>query len=137
VSGPPTLGDHWHARYAFFVCGERQPNAPFWEGGVHTEGDGIMHIHPFKGSEEGRGARLVKWFEYGGGELTLDSVRLPGDHTTYTNGDECPDGSPGMVQVWVTHAATAFEDGFDERLSDWTEYIPQDGDSVLIVFGPP
>ncbi len=130
--GPPSAGNHWHARYVYIVCDEVQQNAPFWESGVHTHGDGIIHIHPFQASEEGRGARLVKWFEYGGGVLTDDEVRLPGDATTYHNGDSCPDGPEGTVQVFVTPAST----GVGEELDEWSDYIPQDGDLVVIYFGP-
>jgi hypothetical protein len=133
VTSPPQLGDHWHALYEYYVCGEKQPNAPTWEGsGVHTHGDGIIHIHPFETYSEGRGARLVKWFEYGGGLLTNDSINMPGSSTTYRNGDECPDGSVGIIQVYVTSAET----GIAERLDDWSEYIPQDGDRIAIGFGP-
>jgi hypothetical protein len=131
-SGPPSAGDHWHARYAFVVCDEVQEPAPEWESGVHTHDDGLIHIHPFTSDEEGRGARLVKWFEYGGGTLTDDEVRLPGDETTYQNGDECPGLGEGIVQVFVTSAAT----GTEEELEDWSEYIPQDGDIVVVYFGP-
>jgi len=29
ATGAPRIGkDHWHARYQFFACGEKQPNAP-------------------------------------------------------------------------------------------------------------
>ena len=132
VSSPPRLAEHWHAAYGYYVCGEAQPPAPTWEGGVHTHADGIIHIHPFAHEEEGGGARLGKWFDYGGGVLTDDEVRLPGDRQTYRNGDLCPDGSAGVVQVFVMPAAT----GVEERLYDWTEYIPQDGDRIAIVFGP-
>lgn len=128
----PASGDHWHARYAFVVCDEAQPDAPFWEAGVHTHGDGIIHIHPFTAAEAGRGARLVKWFEYGGGILTDDTVRLPGSNDEYENGDECPDGAEGALQVFVTPSAT----GVEEELDDWSGYIPQDGDLVVIYFGP-
>lgn len=129
----PRVGeDHWHARYAFVVCDVVQPNAPTWEGtGVHTHGDGIIHIHPFTASEEGRGARLVKWFEYGGGKLTDNSVQLPGSSDVYLNGDECPDGSEGKVQLFVTPAAT----GVEEEMEDWSDYIPQDGDLIVVYFG--
>ena len=130
--GDPTLAprigeDHWHAAYEFVVCGEVQPPAPTWFGsGVHTHSDGIIHIHPFTPSEEGAGARLVKWFEYGGGLLDGDEVRLPGSPITYANGDECPDGTIGVVQVFVN----------GERLRDYEGYIPADGDRIAIVFGP-
>jgi len=85
-----------------------------------------MHIHPFSADEEDAGARLVKWFEYGGGVLDEDRVRLPGSSETYENGDECPDGTIGLVQVFVN----------GNLETDYEEYIPQDGDSIVIVFGP-
>ena len=128
----PRVGDHWHATYTFRVCGEKQPNAPFWQSGVHSEGDGLLHISPFTDEEEGGGARLVKWFEYGVGLLTDYEVRLPGQDRLYRNGNPCPDGSTGVVQVFVTTSAT----GVEEKLDDWSEYIPKDGDRIAIGFGP-
>ncbi len=127
ATGAPRIGkDHWHATYQTFICGERQPNFPVWEGGVHTHADGVIHIHPFTPSEEGAGARLVKWFEYGGGKLTQSEMRIPGRRETYKNGDQCPDGSVGVLQMFVN----------GERLDNWSRYLPRDGDRVRIVFGP-
>jgi hypothetical protein len=127
-TGAPHIGrDHWHAVYQISVCGVVQPPAPTWEGvGVHTHADGIIHIHPFTPSEEGRGARLVKWFAYGGGLLDDSRMRIPGSRKTWENGQQCPDGSEGVLQVSVN----------DRALFDWSEYIPQDGDRVVIDFGP-
>ena len=119
--------DHWHAVYQVFICGQRQPNFPTWESGVHTHADGVIHIHPFVPSEEEEGARLTKWFEYGGGLLTLLEMRVPGGDQVYRNGDRCPDGSEGVLQVFVN----------GERLDDWSDYIPQDGDRIWVEFGPP
>jgi len=125
VRGPFTGRDHWHALYAVSICGRRQPNFPTWEAGVHTHADGVIHIHPFVPSEEGAGARLVKWFEYGGGLLTLSEMRMPGRDQVYRNGDRCPDGAEGVLQVFVN----------GERLDDWSDYVPQDGDRIGIEFG--
>jgi hypothetical protein len=125
--GPRIGEDHWHAPYTYYVCGEKQPPAPTWEGtGVHTHGDGIIHIHPFTRSEEGAGASLAKWFEYGGGTLESDRVRLPGDAITHRNGDEC-DGEESVVQVFVNGS----------KEDEFTRYLPRDGDRIRIVFGPP
>ncbi|MCI0818551.1 MAG: hypothetical protein J4N36_06955, partial [Chloroflexi bacterium] len=129
ATGAPRIGvDHWHAQYTYYICGEKQPPAPTWEGvGVHTHTDGIIHIHPFQQSEEGAGARLTKWFDYGGGKLDGDEVRMPGSADTYKNGDECPDGTVGEVQIFVSGA----------KVEDYKSYLPKDGDRVRIVFGPP
>lgn len=132
-SDVPRIGaDHWHAAYTYYVCGEKQPNAPTWEGaGVHTHGDGVIHIHPFTKAEEGLGASLVKWFEYGGGKLDDDEIRLPGFSKVWKNGEACPEGTPdggeeGVVQIFVN----------GEKLDDWGEYVPADGDRIQMVFGP-
>jgi len=132
----PKLGDHWHARYEIWVCGVKQPNIPTFPGGVHTHGDGYIHIHPGNASEEGRGARLTKFFEYAGralgtgGLLTGDSLQVPGDPRVYRNGDVCGEGpyqgQPGQVQVLVN----------GQRRDDFEDYIPHDGDTVVVVFGP-
>ncbi len=127
ATGAPRINDHWHANYRFFVCGERQANAPTFEGvGVHTHGDGIVHMHPFSVQEEGSGARLNKWFEYGGGVLKDDEIRMIGSSKTYKNGDKCEDGREGVLQIFVN----------GQRLQDWRRYNPQDGDNIRIVFGP-
>jgi DNA-binding CsgD family transcriptional regulator len=136
VADGPFIGDHWHATYQFFACGEKQPNAPVWESGVHTHGDGILHIHPFQTFEEGAGARLIKWFEYGGGLLTDSEIKSPGSQKTSQNGDLCPDGEPGELQVFVTSVAS---ESAEQRLASdaLQQYIPHDGDRIRVVFGPP
>jgi len=125
--GPFIGRDHWHATYAVFICGQRQPNFPTWESGVHTHADGVIHIHPFVPHEEGEGARLTKWFEYGGGKLNQTEMQMPGTpkDRVYRNGAMCPDGNEGVLQVFVN----------GERLDDWSDYVPQDGDRIWIEFG--
>jgi uncharacterized cupredoxin-like copper-binding protein len=136
ATGAPRISDHWHARYSFTACGERQPNAPTWESGVHTHADGIIHIHPFQAYEEGSGSRLAKWFEYGGGELTNSKIRMPGvsrddQDRTWENGETCSDGAEGQLQVFVTSTGQA-----ERKVENFTRLVPQDGDFVRIVFGP-
>jgi plastocyanin len=127
ATGAPRISEHhWHATYQVFVCGQRQSNFPTWEAGVHTHADGVIHIHPFLPREEGSGARLVKWFEYGGGKLTQNEMRMPGSRKEFKNGDLCDDGSEAFLQVFVN----------GEKLDNWSRYIPHDGDRVRIVFGP-
>ena len=67
----PRVSDHWHARYEYWVCGELQPNAPGWNSGIHTHGDGIIHIHPFSSAASGDRARLSVFAEQVGVTFTL------------------------------------------------------------------
>jgi plastocyanin len=132
ASAGPRVGDHWHATYETIICGEPQSNVRQWSGGVHTHGSGTVHLHPQTAFEEGTGARLVKWFEYGGNalgtgaKLTKDELQLPGQREVWKNGDECPDGTEGVLQVFVNGV----------KMDKWNRYIPQDGDQIRIVFGP-
>lgn len=123
---PPTGDDHWHAALDIEVCGELQPPVRAFAGGVHTHADGFIHIHPNQPSEEGIGASLGKFFEYGGGVLTERTLQVPGSGETYRNGDTCPDGSEGKIRVAVN----------GNPVSDFPDYIPQDADAILITFGP-
>jgi hypothetical protein len=135
--GGPRIGDDWQAGYEIIICGERQanvPESPDWvqQVGIHTHGRGNIHIKPRFGVDEGAGARLVRWFEEGGnflrtgGKLTKTELQVPGQKDTWKNGDECPDGSEGVLRVFV--------DGVNK--DDWSRYIPQDRDVVRIEFGP-
>ena len=46
TSAQPSIGDHIHAALDIYVCGQQEPNLPIFEAGVHTHGDGLIHIHP-------------------------------------------------------------------------------------------
>ena len=137
VTGAPRNGDHWHATYQVYICGERQPNFPIWESalGIHTHDDGIIHMHPFQPAGEGAGARLVKWFEYGGGKLTQSEMHQPGTRKdeVYKNGHICDDGSEAVLQLFVD---SADDPGGYVKQVDWSRYIPHDGDQIRIIFGP-
>ncbi len=123
---PPHINDYWQATYSVEICGQRQPAFEGWGGGITTNRDGVIHIRPRIASEEGKGARLVKWFEYGGGKLTQTEMRMPGTRQEYKNGDTCDDGSEAVLQVFVNGV----------KMDDWSDYIPQHRDVVRIEFGP-
>jgi hypothetical protein len=132
VDAGPRIGDHWHAPIFISVCGEEKRD-PVRPGGIRTQGDGILHIQPFEEFEEGPGARLTKWFEYGGGLITDTEIRVPGSDQTFRNGDLC-EGDPGELEVYIAHVGTNSEEW--ERLQGdaLTQYIPQDGDRISIAF---
>lgn len=135
----PLIGDHWHADYDIWICSEHRAILPAFgspgiervngshSDGILTAGDGYIHLRPGRPQVEGEGASLAKLFEYGGGELTDDTLQLPGSDNTYHNGDTCPDGEDANVGVWVN----------GEQIDSVAAYIPQDGDRIVISFGGP
>ena len=140
------LGDHWHAAFDVDICGDKLPNMPEFETvsdnpgvrtGLHTHGDGVIHIHPFFSSEAGKNATLGKFFDGAGDPISTDSIQAwtgpssDPSKTTWKNGDTCtmPDGSTkkGVVR-WAVNGK--------ERTGNPADYRPQNQDQVLIFFGP-
>jgi hypothetical protein len=97
----PKPGDHWHAAYGFYVCDAFQAplaDATTDRSGIHTHGDGIMHIHPFSNAYSGTNATVSVWGETVGVDFGTDSWTLP-DGTEYENGYDC-NGQPAQLSVY-------------------------------------
>lgn len=119
--------DHWHSSYGVYICDEFQPDLPEFvapqNGGNHTHGDGLIHIHPFATSRSGENATLVNWWEDagealgGGGVLDEDRLEVPFGDTFEEGEDTCEgvDGDP-IVQVAVWETAQGAIDGDDPDL---------------------
>ncbi|MBI1885413.1 MAG: cupredoxin domain-containing protein [Chloroflexi bacterium] len=150
ATGSPRIGDHWHTAYQVVIWGEAQPPIPELHNpeGVHTHGDGIIHMHPFIPSAEGGGASVSKFVEYMGGVLSDDEVRLPTQRERYRTGDLGPNGEPGELRILRAdsgfHPVANFNETISicnaKRESEFEEvssrYVPHDGDCIRIVFGP-
>jgi hypothetical protein len=117
------VGDHWHARYQIVFCGWMLPPLPGFPGGIHTHGDGVIHIHPGSRDEAGPHATLGAFFRSAGARLTGSSLELPG-WVPMRNGDPCPDHRPGR---WRLHVNGRMEPGMDR-------YLLEDGDEVRLEF---
>jgi len=85
------LNDHWHAAYGLYVCDHfLEPLVDVKEDhlGIHTHGEGVIHIHPFAPASSGRNATLTQFADQVGLELHPDGFRLPtGD--TWSAGAPC------------------------------------------------
>lgn len=122
-AGPPRIGDHWHVAYQISLCGELQPDLPQSPGGVHTHGDGLIHMHPETPADTGSNANLRRFFATTGTRFTHTSIQLPNSRE-YKNGDACPSGQPGTLRLLVNGVPN---DQFEN-------YAPQQGDLVRIEF---
>lgn len=105
----PLIGDHWHSAYEVNICGDVQPVLPNDSvddrSGIHTHGDGLIHIHPFLTTVTGRQATLGAFFEEGGFELTDDRLQVSGQ--VYDEATAECDGEPAELVVlkWVNVTA--------------------------------
>ena len=123
--GLPRVGDHWHADYQISVCGRILPPLSRTHGGVHTHGEGVIHISPRKAHQAGRSATLVAFLEKSGGSLTEGALVLP-TGKRYANEDYCPDGKPGQLVLRVNR----------NEIESITKYVLRDGNEVLLSFEP-
>ncbi|WP_426573316.1 hypothetical protein [Aquihabitans sp. McL0605] len=98
--------DHWHAAFAIDVCGTEL--APLQDGptdtlGIHTHGDGIVHIHPFTRTAAGKRATMQKFFNQTSLTVTDTGFKLPkgmtlkDGSTTVEEGVTTCGGKPGEL----------------------------------------
>ncbi len=86
----PLVGDHWHMAWGVYVCDKFVPlpeptgNDPV---GVHTHGDGLIHIHPFKEAAAGKNAIMARFFETENLKVGNNGIKL--GTTTYFGGKDC------------------------------------------------
>lgn len=120
-------GDHWHSAYGVYACDEF---LPFLEDpgrdpdGIHTHGDGIIHIHPFTRRAAGDNAVFGVFEELMG--MTFDEDRIEYDGKTFKDGDDC-DGEPGEVRFLVNGK---------EVKGDPSDYKYEDRDVIVVAFAP-
>jgi len=120
----PSASDHWHADYNVKLCGEVQPDLPPSEGGVHSHGDGLMHIHPHTADEIYENANIKLFFHNSGVTLTDTSISSE-EWGTFENGDICANSTtPGILKLIVNDVDT----------KPIATYVPSDRDVVEIIF---
>jgi len=101
----PRIGvHHWHAALGVDICGTFAGNIadngqdPL---GIHTHGDGVVHIHPFSSQAAGRRATLQVYFDTLGIDATTTELKLPNDPERHENGQKCGDKDAKVVtKVW-------------------------------------
>jgi hypothetical protein len=115
ATSAPRVGDHWHSVYDVYSCFESESSlndveVPTYRGGwrskvvverdpngIHTHGDGLIHIHPFNSNASGDDARLGEFFEAFGGFITDDSIKLDTGEVI-KEGFLC-EGKPAILKV--------------------------------------
>ena len=140
-AAPIANQDHWHAFLGVNVCGTWIPNAPSFESpfGIHSHGDGLMHIHPFTQAAAGKKAtvgRFVSDNEGAAWQLNADSMKL-WDGKEHKDGQKCGKGAtakPATLQWKVGHVGKPWPS--KTRTGNPADYNPQDGDIVAIYFVP-
>ncbi|HEX5367179.1 MAG TPA: hypothetical protein VFW63_11035 [Acidimicrobiales bacterium] len=133
----PRLNDHWHAAVGIDVCGELQPDTPEFESetGIHTHGDGVIHIHPYTAGGAGENATLGTYLDGAGIELSDDELRV-GDKS-WKEGDDTCDGKDAelIVAQWRDVQGNDGKPALIRRDFDDIRF-EEDGEGYTIAFVP-
>jgi len=134
----PQAGDHWHVALGVDDCGLWTPNwltpvspstgSPIRAGtdryaGLHSHGDGLIHMEPATSDEMGQRATLGRYFTFAGFELDATSISFA-NGVNESNGSPC-DGKRGVLR-WAVNGK--------ERHGDPAAYKLRDGDVIELVF---
>jgi hypothetical protein len=150
ASAGTVLGDHWHVAFGVYNCDKwvaniakvNEPRAtasgPITDQdyaitGIHSHGDGVIHVHPFGSQGAGKNAKLGTYFRMVGATVTDSKLELPEGLGTMKNGDDCK-GKPGKLKVLVWDKA---DDTGDPRknVTDFNNTrFSKDGMAIAIVF---
>ena len=121
ATSAPRVGDHWHSAYDIYVCDsyrskvvlETDPN------GIHSHGDGLLHIHPFNKLASGSDATLGEFFSAFGGRIDDSSLVLD-------TGEELVEGADCGGQPMVLKVARFDADDMERD----PEIVTEDLDGV-------
>jgi hypothetical protein len=129
--------DHWHMAFGINICGEYRGDLPeFVNSGIHTHGDGLIHVEATNSAETGDNATVGKFIgDYGNGFRVTDSeLRLPGGDDFKESDDKCG-GERAQVAAYV------WDDRDDTEPDVVTEGIDdiriRDHELIAFSFNPP
>lgn len=130
------IGEHWHAFLGVNICGEWVPSVPPYEAptGVHSHGDGFLHMHPrsSSGAHERATVGLFMKQARGDNRFNNDSIEIEG-RKKVENGDQCKELKSKEKEAGVRWSVNGSEKPLG---SDPSNYIPNDGDIIAVAFLP-
>jgi hypothetical protein len=150
ASAGTTLGDHWHAAFGVYKCDTWLPNITkvnearetqsgpvtdpdYAVTGIHSHGDGVIHIHPFGAQGAGKNAKLGTYLRMVGAKLSDSKLEMPENLGTLNNDEDCG-GKPGKLKLLVWDKA----DSTDEPAKYVTDFnnvrFKKDGMAFAIAF---
>lgn len=146
LGGVPQIGEHIHQAISVNICGVEQQVVPEWEPspiGLHTHGDGVMHIHPFSQLGVGANATLGRFLksarDEGGLDFSLSDTKLTYLDQTYEEGEtECEGVDDPVLRMayWPNVQDEASEP--EVTTGDFTDVrLTENGAGVTIFYGDP
>lgn len=137
--------DHWHSAIAINICGEELPSlvdAGQDLTGIHSHGDGLVHVHPFTTRVSGERATLRRYLDTTGVSMTDDRIELPAglhDERVYESGVTTCGGeeSEWVMAYWEDAVAALSEEPTEIIRDDFTSFrFDKDLTAITLAFLP-
>ncbi len=133
--------DHWHAAFAVNVCGKEQPVPNDVKAdllGIHTHGDGLIHIHPFSLRAAGKRATLARFFDQVGITATDDGFSDSSGQVYKAGETECAGEATEVVMAHWKDATKATSTAPDQifRKDFGSVLLSEDGGAYTLALVP-
>lgn len=135
----PTFQDHWHIPVGIYNCTTESflddlADPGLDPVGIHTHGDGVIHVHPFSSAATGRDAQLELFLDATRTEIINDERMTFSDQPALEEGVQC-DGEDAILQVArFAPGETTPSEVITEDLNDFR--FSQDQEGVVIALAP-
>ncbi len=132
-SAGPKVGDHWHLAFGVWNCGTWEPAIVPGDDplGIHTHGDGLIHVHPFEDAAAGKNAVLGKFLAVSKITLTSSSLVLP--NKKLTAGGRCQ-GKKAVIRTLTWSSKTVKAPTVVS--GDANTVLLRDEEIIVIAYGP-
>jgi hypothetical protein len=153
-SSPPTVNDHWHAAYGFYLCDAWQQltgnleetnsagqliSNRFLQTGIHSHDDGVMHWHPYTSRAVGKNAKLGVFLDTYEVDLENEELKFPDNQLAgedYIEGETKCGTEDAELQVVVWDSFQDTDDGTTYIANLDNIPIKNDGMVFAIAFVP-
>jgi hypothetical protein len=148
--------DHWHAALGVYDCdhwvGDPSVGNGLWlwpaqtsqgspgrvgtdaYAGLHSHGDGIIHMEPATTDEAGKNATVGKYFQFGGWKLSSSGYTFL--TTTVKNGEKCKNGQPGVLKWAVGKWTGGNKVAYKVHTGNPGSYKLYNADVIIVAFVP-
>jgi len=140
-SSPPTIDDHWHAAYGFYLCDgwyqlegnlEEQNaqgqfiNTNFLRTGIHSHDDGVIHWHPYTAVAVGRRATLGVFLDSYEVQITNDSLTFPSASALSAN-EQFPPANFNPLAEYIEGETMCDGEDAEVSVKAWGSFTDTDG----------
>ena len=144
---PPTIQDHWHAAYGFYLCDDwfqlsgnleelttagTLANSGFRRTGVHSHEDGVMHWHAYTSAATGKNADIDVFLDNYGVELTNDTLKFDDVSIVTGNSTFPPANGLDVLDEYVEGETQCNGEDAELSVRAWRSYTDTDAGNRYI-----